>query len=130
MKIENFITLTDKERRKIDLRVGDNLVINKEGHLLYNMERTVPVIVKEVGCIGFARINSVTLLASGNTKIDLMLEGVSKRSAEAAYICYQNAIGGADGDDEEMIPGVYRSRTQDNERPKAPTKKDLPDFLK
>lgn len=128
MRIENFITLTDRERKKIDLTVGDNLVINKEGHIMYNMERTVPVIIKEVGCIGFARINAITFLASGNTKIDLTLEGVSKRSAEAAYICYQNAMGSDSESGDEMIPGVYHSRTSDSSQ-KAPSKKDLPRFL-
>lgn len=131
MKIEQFITLSDKDRKKIDLTVGDNVVITKEGLLLFNMDRNVPVIVRGVGCIGTAKIISVTLMATGNTKIDFELLSMSSKSKEAAYIVWQNTnSSSSDDNDEHYIPGVYRARTEDlDETPRKVSRRELPDFL-
>lgn len=101
-----FIELSKKTAEENNLRAGDELCKTYEGNVYVDMKKTIPVIVKGVGCIGVADIEKITM-DSDNTHIDFKLRAVSEPTASAAYTLYK-AMSAQGGNE---LAGLYRSKT-------------------
>lgn len=132
MKVSNFITMSEKEYRRSGATAGETLEITLSNHQLFDMSTLVPVIVRGVGCIGYAEINQIVLTKNGSTKVEFYLKGMSEKSKEAAYILYTNQAATGDNANETMIPGIYQSRTTGpkNDRRFVDDDEDIPGYLR
>ena len=110
-KVSQFITMSEKEYDRAGISVNETVEVTLAGHLLFDMGTRIPVIVREVGCIGYAEVNSITLTRNGSTAVEFVLKGMSEKSAESAYILYNNQAASSSDSRETRIPGVYKSRT-------------------
>lgn len=111
-KTAMFIIMSKKNYDAADLSINDDATITLEGHLLFDMNNPVPVIVRDVGCVGYGIISEITFTKNGSTKVSFTLRSISTKTGEAAYTLYMNQISdGSDSYAAKNIPGLYQSRT-------------------
>lgn len=110
-KVSQFITMSEKEYNRAGISVNETVEVTLAGHLLFDMDTRIPVIVRDVSCIGYAEVNSITLTRNGSTAVEFVLKGMSEKSAESAYILYNNQAASSNDSKETRVPGLYRSRT-------------------
>lgn len=130
-KTAQFISISKKSYDAADLHIDDETSVTLTDHLLFDMETPNPVIVRGIGCIGYAIIEEITFTRNGSTKVLFTLKPISKGTAEAAYTLYNNQAPESD-DFTAKVPGVYQSKTtgKADRKPFRDDDDDLPFFLK
>lgn len=135
MKIEfaTFIVMSENSYRTLDPHAGEEIDFTTEDRKIYDLDKPVPIIVKGVDCVGLAKVRSFTVF-DDRTTVTFEFNTISKQTGAAAYKLWtnENAFNDSEIYGDEAVPGVYRSRTADLNKPSKPKRKDrdIPDFLK
>lgn len=99
-----------------------NSEVTLSGAVYFNVGSIVPIIVRNQGCIGIAKIVSITITETSTVVVYEPTKNISDESKKAYYNLYRNNIGqgshSSDSYDQQdvVIPGAMGgSRSKNNE---------------
>lgn len=114
IKFDNYIVMTPNEYRGLgNISSQKNYRFTINGFVVVPMDKPVPIIIQNQGCVGLAKVSSINMSNDETTTMEFSINTVSKSVADAAYILYKNeaVIRSSDDDsDERSAPGIYKSK--------------------